>query len=123
MEIEQDWFMRQIHQLAQLIAHVVFQKDVPFYEIIDEADLSQSDLLYQEIKKLIAGRRICEAENLIFETLDTRNKQYLLLAVDFYQKINLLSDEDLEKANFSREEIQTGLREILERFNLSDFGF
>ena len=123
MEIEQDWFMRQIHQMAQLLAHVVFQKDSPNYEIVDEMNQSQADLLYSKIKSLVADMKICEAEDLLFGALDTSDKSHLLLAFDFYQTINMLSDEELEHANFSRAEIRTGLQEILERFNLPDFGF
>ena len=122
MEIEQDWFMRQIHQMAQLIAHVVFQKDIPNYEIVDEANQSQTDLLHSKIKSLVAYMKICEAEDLLFGALDTSDKDYLLLAVDFYQTLNMLSDEELEQANFSREEIRIGLQEILRRFSLPDFG-
>jgi len=122
MEIEQDWFMRQIHQMAQLIAHVVFQKDIPNYEIVDEENQSQTDLLHSKIKSLVAYMKICEAEDLLFGALDTSDKDYLLLAVDFYQTLNMLSDEELEQANFSREEIRIGLQEILRRFSLPDFG-
>ena len=122
MEIEKDWFMRQIQQLAQFVAQTFFQKDLIRYEIIDEVALSQTDLLYNTIKRLITEMKICEAENLLFERLDTGDLRHLELAIDFYQTVNLLSDEELKNANFSREEIQAGLREILNRFKLPDFG-
>ncbi|MFB0920014.1 MAG: DUF6483 family protein [Oscillospiraceae bacterium] len=123
MEFEQDWFMRQIHQLANFIAHIVLQKELTNYTIIDESNLTQSDLLYSKIKNLLNERKICEAEDLMFDTLDTSDNRYLELALDFYQSISLLSEEELKSCNFSREEIQSGLNEILNRFNIPDFEF
>ena len=122
MEIEKDWFMRQIQQLAQFVAQTFFQKDLIRYEIIDDVALSQTDLLYNTIKRLITEMKICEAENLLFERLDTGDLRHLELAIDFYQTVNLLRDEELKSANFSREEIQAGLRETLSLFKLPDFG-
>ena len=122
MGFQDDWFMRQIQQLAQFIAHTIFHKDIICYEIADEADLSQSDLLYIQIKRLVSDRKICEAENLLFDKLETSDYKYLELAIDFYLSIDKLSDEELESANFSREEIQTGMREVLSQFNIPNLG-
>jgi hypothetical protein len=76
-------------------------------------------LLYGTIHRLISENKICEAENLLFEKLDTGDRNYLTLALDFYQTINRLSDEELEKQNFSRNEIQEGLQQILKKFQVT----
>ena len=40
--------------------------------------------------------------------------------MDFYQKINRLSDEELEQNNFPRQEILDGVNAIIEKFGLND---
>jgi len=115
--------MRQIQMIVQFIARLVWGKDTVEYQVPEQNNLSETDLLYYEIENLLAQSKICEAEDLLHEHLDGCNNKYLELAIDFYQKINKFSDKDLESANFSREEIQTGLKEIMNVFGLSDLIF
>jgi len=46
----------------------------------------------------------------------------LEIAIDFYDRLNELSDEQLEKGDFTREEIKIGLSDALKLFgiNVSD---
>lgn len=72
-----------------------------------------SDVLAYRLKKLLHKRRINEAENLLFETLEASPlPSYGRTALDFYREISTLSDEELAAADFSREEIADGLREV-----------
>lgn len=41
------------------------------------------------------------------------------IALDFYDRLNKLSDEELEIADFNREEIKTGIDDILKLYNIS----
>lgn len=118
MIFQKDWFMRQIETMVQTVARLVFQKELIQYEIIDEASQSQTDLLYTQLMYLLADRKICEAENLLFTQLDVEDEKYLELALDFYHKINLFNDEDLQKSDFSREEINQGLLEIMQIYQI-----
>jgi hypothetical protein len=45
-------------------------------------------------------------------------KRRLAVACEFYQRLNALSDEALEEANFSREEINEGLVAVMKRYGL-----
>ncbi len=65
--------------------------------------------------------KINEAENLLFENLDTDNKRYMELALDFYERLNNFEDDFLEENNFSREEIEEGLKEIFKKFKVPNF--
>lgn len=114
---EQDWVLRQIQMLVQFVAKTVFHRDAIQYEIADETNMTDTDTLYIRLRKLIAERRICEAEDLLYDHLDANDPDYLKLALDFYQTINQLTDEELEANNFSRQEINDGLNEILHRLN------
>jgi hypothetical protein len=89
------------------------------YEFSKEGEVSETDLLYLQLTSLVNDGRINEAENLLFEQIDTENKRYLELAIDFYSKLNDMSDKDLEKAGFTREEIDEGLKDVADNFGFS----
>jgi hypothetical protein len=54
----------------------------------------------------------------LFERIESSDINYLTIAVDFYNRLNKLSDEQLEKSNFSRVEIKSGLEDVLKIFDL-----
>lgn len=119
MFYQKDWIMKQIQSMIQLIARFFFKKDIIKYEIIDETNITQTDLLHKELVGLLNSLRINEAENLLFERIRTNDLNYLAVALDFYRRLNELSDEQLEEANFSRDEIKGGLEEISKMFGLT----
>lgn len=114
MFFENDWIMRQINMLVQFVARVVFKKDTVSYDIEDEDHLTDTDELYQKIQALLKEGKICEAEDLLFDNY-TDSKEYLTLALDFYQTISKMTDDELEQHNFSRQEIYDGLKEVVTR--------
>ena len=116
-----DWILHQIQMLVRFIARLIWNKDTIEYQIAEHNNLSETDLLYFEIEELLAHYKICEAENLLHERLDKNNNKYLELAIDFYLKLNNMSDEALENADFSREEIESGLKEVTRIFGLPYF--
>jgi len=118
MYYERDWIMRQIQMAIQLIAKLVLKNDFLQYEIKDEANLSRADLLYQQLAKLLDELKICDAEDLLFSSFDN-SREYLMLAIDFYNRLNGFSDDALENNNFSREEINEGLNEIIRRHGIT----
>ncbi len=118
MFYEQDWVMKQIRLLVRFVARAVFKKDTAEYKELVEESLAGTDLLHRELTELVKQGKVCEAENLLFENLDKTFKCHLALALDFYERLNLLSDEELEKADFSREEIKEGLNTVLELFGM-----
>lgn len=121
MSYKQDWLMRQIESMTQMIAHLVFHKDTISREIRNEAAASQTDLLHQRLSALLDEDKICQAENLLFESFSPENTEHIRLAVEFYARLNKLADEYLEAHDFSREEIKEGLTALMKRSHL-DFG-
>ncbi|MPM28942.1 hypothetical protein SDC9_75480 [bioreactor metagenome] len=118
MGYTQDWLIRQIEGIGRCVAKLIFKTSSIEYEIHDKDNYSQADKLYEEIHNLIRQHKICEAENLLFKTLDESNLDYLKVAVDFYQTISKFSENQLEECNFSREEIFEGLQDILKIYNV-----
>lgn len=106
--------MRQIEEMAQLLAKTFFHKQNTEIEIFDEQGvLISSGVLYGTLLTLIGNGEINEAETLLFNELDTHyDEQFLLVAIKFYDKLNELTDEKLNECNFSRSEILDGLKEI-----------
>ena len=118
----QDWIMRQIRSMTQAIARIIFKKETVEYDITDKTNTEATNWLYKELLNLIENLNINQAENLLFEKLETHDMKYLEIAIDFYERLNELSDEQLEKGDFTREEIKIGLNDVLKLFgiNVSD---
>ncbi|MEG6611652.1 DUF6483 family protein [Pseudoclostridium thermosuccinogenes] len=109
---EQDYLMRIIKDLVRALAKILLNKDTVAYELSDESNYTHTDHLHIKLLELIKQGNINEAENLLFEELDTKNKKYIELALDFYNRLSNLEDDFLERSNFSREEIEQGLKAI-----------
>lgn len=112
MYFQKDYLMRQIEDMVRFIAKVLFGKELFKYEIVNEGNLSQTDMMYANIMALVSQRKLCEAEDLLYESVESGNVDHARIALDFYETINALSDDELEISNFSREEIKDGLKQI-----------
>ena len=115
---EQDWMKRQIKAIADTIAAIIFRKTEVAYEIQDEANHTDTDMLFLRLLKMLDEGRINEAENMLFDALDTNDTNYLLLAVDFYQRLNDKSDDELERGGFSRDEVKDGFCEVASMYGV-----
>ena len=120
MFYKRDWILRQIQMIADMIAHAVFGTSAIAYMSENEAAPTETDQLYLKLDMLIAQKRIGEAEDCLLDSMEAGNRKHLELAMDFYQKLNRLSDEELAEANFPRQEIMDGVNFIIEKFGLND---
>ena len=120
---EQDYIMRLIGDMIKFIAKVFLGKSQISYKISYEDEHSHTDLLHKQLLELIELGKINEAENLLFEEMDTNNMEYLELALDFYQRLSKPNDDFLERNNFSREEIIEGLKDLAKEFGLEKLPF
>lgn len=92
--------------------------------------------IQQTLSDLLKNNRICEAENLVFELVNSRKDDYVYFSIvlDFYMNLNSMSEEDLNKCNFSHQEICDGLinfcsyyendsdiKKLLDAFDLEKF--
>lgn len=106
-----DYIMRQIEIISQVLAGLIFHKKRESEEISAFRDaFAQGDLLALRLRELLDAGKINDAENLIFEALDeTPDPAYLSAALDFYRELAEMTDESLEASGFSRDEIYEGL--------------
>ena len=110
---EQDWVMRQVQMLVQFITCTILDKDHISYEVGEELT-GETGELYNRLKELLRTDNICDAEDMLHDGLN-ESEDYLKLTMWFYSEINMLTDEELEAAGFSREEVYQGLQDVLRR--------
>lgn len=111
---KQDYIMTQIREMVNFIAKILFNVDVKKLEVVVESE--RDGILFQslrDLKSLVDSGEINEAENNLYQQLNSKNDDGLKLALLFYDYLNSLSEEYLEKHDFTRKEIQEGIKEVL----------
>lgn len=119
---EQDYVMRQVEAMAAAIAFFLLRKNL--YEINDqnaskvgtETTFSGGGDLNAKIRELLKEKKICEAEDLLFDRMSPGDRDTLETALDFYCELNKMDEDELKEHGFSHEEIKTGLADITKRY-------
>lgn len=116
---ENDYVMRLIKEIVRIILKMMFNIDSssPSAELMEDAEERAT---LENLIKMIDTGNINEAENSIYELTEDGSKEYLKLALIFYSHLNGKSDEFLIEHNFSREEVQAGLKNLISRYGLTD---
>ena len=113
---EKDYFMRQVQMAARMLALTLFQKEQTEYRLPEGQPQSEADRLYLQMRERVDRGEVNEAENLLFEKTDWRDLRFLEVALDFYDRLNGWSEEELAACGYSHEEVEEGLREVAGRF-------
>lgn len=116
-----DWLLKQINVVSEFLQKLF--TDMETSRKLNENEEYQKDSFEFErlLENLIEEDRINDAENILFENLETNNLMYATIATRFYDKLKGLSDEKLQKSNYSREEILQGLNDMCDMFGLEIF--
>lgn len=116
MSIKQDYILRLIEQVIDLITENAF--GVKTKEEISEnfANTDNSTEKYNKLVFLVDEGKINEAENMLFDFINENTLDDLKIALLFYDYLNSKTDEFLQENNFSREEIKEGLVDISKKF-------
>jgi hypothetical protein len=113
-----DYLVRQIEAMTESIACTILNKQATtIHEIQDIEKEIETDLLRALLHDLLGKHKINEAENVLFDMLDPDNHDHLLIANEFYKHLDSLTDENLEDADFTREEIKDGLNKVKALFS------
>lgn len=118
---KQDYIMQMINSFIRFLAKVFFGKDTVTYELSENEGYTESDSLHKMLLDLLSMGKINEAENILFERFDPKDNRQLILAIDFYQRLNRLDEEFLQENNFSRQEIEDGLKDIAKKAGILTF--
>ena len=111
---EKDYIMRLIHGIARILARMLFNRELDeaggYAMVMEEAERESDDYLRQ----MVDDGKVNAAEEKLFELLAAaswEDKQKAALVLSFYDYLNAKDDEFLAAADFSREEIITGLED------------
>ncbi|MCM1236116.1 MAG: DUF6483 family protein [Ruminococcus flavefaciens] len=82
--------------------------------------------VFQNILRLLEEKKVREAENLMVNLLgrvcSAEDKHILHAALYFYQTLNEWDDGELEQADYSREEIQDGIQNVMGIYQRNMYG-
>lgn len=109
---EKDWFMRQLKLCVDMAASMILGKEFSPYQLSSQDASSPADQLHVKVVTLLHQGQVNEAEDLLFETVDDSDLDIYYVGLDFYDRLNQLTDRELEELDFSREEIRDGLTDF-----------
>ncbi len=114
---EQDYIMRLIKEMIRALLQLIFHIDTEFSmeEMLKDSEVKAT---LDALLDMVNEGKINEAENVIYEITEDCEYKNLETALLFYSYLNEKPDEFLEKNNFSRDEVQEGLLEIVSRYGL-----
>lgn len=107
--LKEDWILGQISSIITMLKKLLKKDDEEIIKDLEED--KEANIIYKNILQLLNQGKINEAENIIFENIDM-NENVGLIAIEFYSKINQLSNEELNEKKFSREEVYEGILDI-----------
>ena len=113
---EKDYIMRLIHGIAQVLARILLGRQMEEGAEISSVLGAEGKKHYGRLLRMIGEGKVNEAEERLFEILETApwtDREKAALAISFYDALNDRDDAFLEKAGFSRDEIMEGLEDAL----------
>ena len=116
---EQDYIMRQIQQILKVLVKVLFNIDDKSPSLALIQDIETKETVGDLLRK-IDGGNINEAENQLSEMTDNTTMNNLLAGIIFYSYLNEKDDDYLESHDFSREEVEDGIKYLLSKYGLQD---
>ena len=119
MDFEQDYIMRMIQDVVRFLMQLITGRQQFQYDFANfTGNMTGNDNFARLIALADAGR-INSAENMMYEDLAPEDKEYLMLGLAFYSHINEYSDDFLTAADYSRAEIQEGIRSLLNEYGIT----
>ncbi len=119
-----DYILRMIEDMGRFLRNITHQDqgEEEEYPVLDEnGNFSQTDFLGYRLNRLLAEKKVNEAENLLFETIEQDPQPaYLKVALNFYEDLHDMPEDELEACDFSREEIYEGLRSLCRWYQIPE---
>jgi hypothetical protein len=112
---EQDYVMRMIKEMVRMLIKLLFNVDSesPSVELLEDSE--EREMLKRLLDMVDAGH-INEAENELYELLT--DEAHLKAAFLFYSYLNDQDNAFLEANGFSREEVVSGMKNVVKRLGL-----
>lgn len=115
---EQDYIMRMIKDMIRALLKMLFDidTDTPSFDMVGDAD-AQSRLL--RLSHMVDDGDIHLAQNEICKITSDDDMQNLKTALFFYAYLNEKDDDFLTVNGYSRDEIETGIKELAEKYRVT----
>ncbi len=118
---EKDYIMRLIHGIVRMLARMIFGENIEdegeLVSIMDAKGHEKNDYLRQMIDK----GQVNAAEEKLFDLIETvawDDQKKAALVIAFYDYLNGKDDSFLAQADFSRDEIISGLQDTMNAVNM-----
>lgn len=116
--LKNDYIMRKIEEWISMILEFVFK--------IDKSSspekllkLEASKEILKDLESKIDAGNINEAEDALFNLIKFKTQDSLLIGLLFYSHLNEKSSKFLNEHDFDREEIKTGIKDLLNECNMN----
>ena len=116
--VERDYIMRLIREMVRVILKLVFNIDTESPTVDLLADEEEKQMLDALLAMIDAGD-INNAENQLYEIVSGGGMEKLKMAHLFYSYLNDKSDDFLTEHDFSREEIKSGIKDMVSMYGLN----
>lgn len=114
---EQDYIVRLIKEMIRAILKLLFHIDTDNL-VKDLLEDRESQDTLEKLLDMIDNGNINEAENQIYDMTSDNNMANLEVALLFYSYLNDKDDDFLQKNDFCRDEIKSGIKELVSRYGL-----
>ena len=117
--LKNDYIMRKIEEWISMILEFVFKidKNSSPEKLLK---LEESKEVLKDLKSKIDIGNINEAEDSLFEMLKHKTQDSLLIGLLFYSYLNEKDSKFLNEHDFERDEIKTGIKDLLDEFNMNN---
>ena len=107
-----------LRNMTAFLAKALFKKDSPIIPEGAFPENSEPGIVLARIRQLLDEGNINTAENLLFDSFDKKKPYFVAIGLELYARISELTPEELEATNFSREEIQQGIGDMLKFYGI-----
>ncbi len=116
--LKNDYIMRKIEEWISMILEFVFKidKNSSPEKLLK---LEASKEILKDLKSKIDAGNINEAEDALFNLIKFKTQDSLLIGLLFYSHLNEKSSKFLNQHDFDREEIKTGIKDLLNECNMN----
>ena len=115
-----DYLLRLIKEMVRTVLKLVFNlelKDDDPVSVVFESENAEK-MLYM-LTDLADLGFIDDAENQLYDfTQNSKDMEALKVALLFYSHLNQMDNEFLEDHDYSRDEVVSGVKDVLERYHL-----
>lgn len=112
---EKDYIMRMIKEMASVLFSLAFGKKYVSVELEKENKYEVSGKNLKDFLDMIDLGKINEAENILLAGIDYTNKEDIGTAALFYQHLSEKDSEFLQRSNYTKEEVLSGLKQLFEK--------